>query len=121
MTQSLKQTAAILLLAVATHANAADSADKAAVQRISNAELSACVGNSIERYDDGVTPVGDVASAIWQACRGDDSQAAADSPNAADMLNLRIRRMVTEHRNAVVAARAAKNSAARAARAGAGQ
>lgn len=121
MTQNMKWPVAILLLAAVTHAGAADSAGKEAAPRVSNAELSACVGASIEPKDDGVTPVGDVARAIWQDCRGDDSQAVADNPIAADMLHLRIRAMVTEHRNAMVAARAAKNSAARAAKAAAAQ
>ena len=102
--------AVTVLLALAMPSFAADGAGKGAAARISNAELSACVGGSLERYDDGATPVGDVARAIWQACRGDESQAVADSPAAADMLHLRIRAMVTEHRNTVFAARAAKRS-----------
>ncbi len=113
-----KRPAAILLLALVAPLTAADEssngvgtdAGKDARARISNAELSACVGGSIERYDDGVIPVGEVARSIWQACRGDESQAVADNPVAADMLHLRIRAMVTEHRNTVFAARAAKAS-----------
>ncbi len=104
--------AALLLLALAAPAGAAEGAGKEEARpRISNAELSACVGSSLARFDDGATPVGDVARAIWKACDGDTSQAVADSPTAADMLHLRIRAMVTEHRNTVFGARAAKASA----------
>ena len=113
--------AATLLLALAAPSIAADNAGKGAAARISNAELSACVGGSVERYDDGATAVGEVARTIWQACRGDESQAVADSPAAADMLHLRIRAMVTEHRNTVFAARAAKRSVEKAASGGAAQ
>lgn len=135
MTFFFKWPVATLLLAWAVQAGAATAAADAgneastitststqsARPRVSNAELSACVGGSLERYDDGATPVGEVARTIWQACRGDDSQAVADSPAAADMLHLRIRAMVTEHRNTVFAARAAKKSIGKAAGAGAAQ
>ncbi len=113
--------AAVLLLSLSSSCLAADSAAKGAAPRISNAELSACVGGNIERYDDGAAPIGDVARAIWQACRGDESQAVADNPNAADMLHLRLRAMVTEHRNTVFAARAAKRSVEKASSGGAAQ
>ncbi len=109
MTIFFKWPAATLLLALAAQSMAADGT----APRISNAELSACVGDSLERYDDRAISVGDVARAIWQACRGDESQAVADSPTAVDMLHLRLRAMVTEHRNSVSAARAAKASAAK--------
>ncbi len=114
-------TATTLSLALIAPTHAADGAGKGAVARISDAELSSCVGSSLERYDDGATPVGDVARTIWQACRGDESQAVADSPAAADMLHLRIRAMVTEHRNTVFGARAAKRSVEKAASGGAAQ
>lgn len=120
MTISHTLPAALLLFVLAAPAGAADGARKDAA-RVSNAELSACVGGSLERYDDGATPVGEVARAIWQACRGDESQAVADSPAAADMLHLRIRAMVTEHRNTVFGARAAKRSVEKAASGGATQ
>lgn len=104
----------MLLLACVVPATAADESGKSAGSdtrpRLSNAELSACVGSSLERYDDGVTPVGDVARTIWQVCRGDESQAVADRPAMADVLHLRVRAMVTEHRNTVVGARAARAS-----------
>lgn len=118
MTFFRRSPAAVLLLALMAQAGAADNANNAgkdAPARISNAELSACVGGSLERYDDGATPVGEVARTIWQACRGDESQAVAENPGAADMLHLRIRAMVTEHRNTVFAARAAKKSVDKAA------
>ncbi len=114
-----KWPAAALLLALAVPVCAADSAANGtgndARPRISNAELSACVGDSVVKFDDGATPIGEVARQIWQACRGDDSQAVAGNPTAADMLHLRIRAMVTEHRNTVFAARAAKRSVEKAA------
>ena len=111
MTIFCKRPLVLLLLALASHVAAADGADQSSAPRVSNAELSACVGGSIERFDDGTTPVGEVARTIWKTCRGDESQAVADSATAADMLHLRIRAMVTEHRNSVVVARAAKAKA----------
>lgn len=118
---SWKLPAAALLLALSAQTLATDGASLPEAARISNAELSACVGGSLERYDDGAAPVGEVARAIWQACRGDESQAVANSPGAADILHLRIRAMVTEHRNTVFGARAAKQSVEKAAAAGAPQ
>ncbi len=113
--------AALLLLALSAPSLAADGGVRSTAPRISNAELSACVGASLETYDDGATPVGDVARTIWQACRGDESQAVADSPAAADMLHLRIRAMVTEHRNTVFGARAARRSVEKAGSGGTAQ
>lgn len=125
MTFTFKRPAAVLLLALAVQpafaADASIDARSEARPRISNAELSACVGGNIERFDDGATPIGDVARTIWQTCRGDESQAVADSPAAADLLHLRIRAMVTEHRNTVFAARAAKRSVEKAGGSGAAQ
>lgn len=121
MTFMFKRPAAALLLALAAQSALAADATTDARPRISNAELSACVGGSIERFDDGATPIGDVARTIWQTCRGDESQAVADSPAAADLLHLRIRAMVTEHRNTVFAARAAKRSVEKAGGSGAAQ
>lgn len=123
MTLFRRWPAAALLLALALpSAAAADSDSRAGTgARITNAELSACVGASLERYDDGATPVGEVARTIWQACHGDDSQAVADSPAAADLLHLRIRAMVTEHRNTVFGARAAKKSREKSSGAGGAQ
>ncbi len=121
MTLFWKLPAASLLLALAAQAAATEDAGKQPSPRISNAALSACVGANVPRHDDGATPVGEVARAIWQACRGDESQAVADSPTAVDMLHLRIRAMVTEHRNTVFAARAAKASAGKGASAGPGR
>jgi hypothetical protein len=116
---------ATLLLALVAPVCAADSSSNSAGNearpRISNAELSACVGDSVVKFDDGATPIGDVARQIWQACHGDDSQAVAGNPTAADMLHLRIRAMVTEHRNTVFAARAAKRSVEKAAGTGSTQ
>lgn len=66
----------------------------------SNEALSACVADGVPRHDDRRLSLDEVVDTIWKDCDGDHAQAVADNPTMADILKLRIRAMLTRHRNA---------------------
>ncbi len=65
-----------------------------------NEALSACVAEGVPRLDDRNLSLDDVVQALWQDCDGDRAQAVVENPAMADILKLRLRAMLTRHRNA---------------------
>lgn len=65
----------------------------------SNEVLSACVADGVPRHDDRRLSLDEAVEIIWQACNGDHAQAVIDNPTVADILKLRMRAMLTRHRN----------------------
>ncbi len=72
----------------------------AAPEPKTNEALSACVAEAVPRLDDRERSLDDVVETIWTACDGDRAQAVIDNPTMADILKLRMRAMLTRHRNA---------------------